>query len=538
MESPAPNSSLESAQRPSGKPYLLDNNIVINIYHLPDDLLSDIFSYAAVPKSLPAQLKIGKATDDIYLDPEEYQGSLAKAFRTARALRLVSRRFNYLATPFLFQHLILIQYVVETLPDGSLAERQQYPGSVAQQGKTFGEMMKNLHGLLAMRPDLGHHCKSLCFTFKEDSQPYDSRYETDEDSGEDGEGKRPQNYIEFPQTVLLNDIYSLMANVRDFQVDVTDLTEKMPEFSQALASMPRLTRLYIMGDVEYLPLVRQIATLPSESMLETLDISCTTAIECVQDEYEAQQAAMLQELQSYAGTGPFTRLLTGFPLGPELLVPLVAWPKRLERLALQIKSQITRHSPQNVPLQPILDTQKQSLTHLCIEGNYGPGLKGFDLRDFPRLEYLALTDSVFSHFDAFRDGRIAPELNARIFAPRLRSFLWVLPRGGTIRRPKIKDFFSDKHEERLRYVLQTALHLKEQSKNTGDWHFKRIWVQSSVMAPESLGQEARRNFENDLRRIDALNDEFGPLEISVRHLPFAKSSTNGDNADGYGWWIG
>lgn len=191
-----------------------------------------------------------------------------------------------------------------------------------------------------------------------------------------------------------------------------------------------------------------------------------------------------------------------------------------------------------MPLQPILDTQKQSLTHLCIEGNYGPGLKGFDLRDFPRLEYLALTDSVFSHFDAFRDGRIAPELNARIFAPRLRSFLWVLPRGGTIRRPKIKDFFSDKHEERLRYVLQTALHLKEQSKNTGDWHFKRIWVQSSVMAPESLGQEARRNFENDLRRIDALNDEFGQLEISVRHLPFAKSSTNGDNADGYGWWIG
>lgn len=58
------------------------------------------------------------------------------------------------------------------------------------------------------------------------------------------------------------------------------------------------------------------------------------------------------------------------------------------------------------------------------------------------------------------------------------------------------------------------------------------------MAPESLGQEARRNFENDLRRIDALNDEFGSLGISVRHLPFARSSTNGDDADGYGWWIG
>jgi hypothetical protein len=297
MKSPAPNTSLGSAQRPSGKPYLLDNNIVINIYHLPDDILSDIFSYAAAPKSLPAQLKIGNAPYDVYLDPEEYQSSLAKAFQTARALRLVSRRFNYLATPFLFQHLILIQHVVETLPDGSLVERQQYPGSVAQQGKSFGKMMKNLHGLLAMRPDFGYHCKSLCFIYKEDPLSYDSRNETDEDSGEDGESKRPQNYIELPQTALLNDIYSLMANVIDFQVNVTDLTEKMPEFSQALASMPKLTRLYIMGDVEYLPLVRQIATLPSDSMLETLDISCTTAVECAQYGYEAQQAIMLQELQ-------------------------------------------------------------------------------------------------------------------------------------------------------------------------------------------------------------------------------------------------
>lgn len=298
MESLAPNTSLGSTQRPSGNPCLLDNNTVINIYHLPDDILSDIFSYAAVPKPLPAQMKIGNApSDDIYLDPEEYQGSLPKAFQPAGALRLVSRRFNYLATPFLFQHLTLLQYAVETLPDGSLAEWQQQPGSVAQQGKTFGKMMKNLHGLLAMRPDLGHHCKSLCFIYTEDPQPYDSQNETDENSGEGGESKRPQNYIEFPQTALLNDIYSLMANVRDFQVDVTELTEKMPEFSQALSSMPRLTRLYITGDVKYFPLVRQIATLPSDSMLETLDISCTTAVECGLYEYEAQRPIMLQELQ-------------------------------------------------------------------------------------------------------------------------------------------------------------------------------------------------------------------------------------------------
>jgi hypothetical protein len=228
------------------------------------------------------------------------------------------------------------------------------------------------------------------------------------------------------------------------------------------------------------------------------------------------------------GTGSITRLLTGTGLGTDVLTALVAWPKRLERLALQVDPyRITTHSYDNGCLQKILDTQKESLTHLRIEGNYELGLHGFDLRDFSRLEQLALDTATMSNFNQFpRNKTIVPELDCRIFGPNLRSLLWVLPWWSAF-DSKVKDFFGKKHEKRLRLLLEMAIKLREHRdmENAGD--FKRVWVQTTIDPPLS-NEKAQRNIEKDLRRINALDDEFRPLGIRITHSPLPKPIQNVD----------
>jgi hypothetical protein len=224
------------------------------------------------------------------------------------------------------------------------------------------------------------------------------------------------------------------------------------------------------------------------------------------------------------GTGSITRLLTGTGLDNDILAALVAWPRELERLALQVDPyRITTHSDDNGSLQKILDSQKESLTHLRIEGNYEPGLYGFDLRDFSRLEQLALDTATMSNFNQFpRNKTIVPELDCRIFAPGLRSLLWVLPWRSAF-DSKVKDFFAKRHEKRLRLLLETAIKLREHGDVGNARHFERVWVQTTIDPPRPI-EKAQRNIEKDLRRINALDDDFRPLGIRITHSPLPKSS--------------
>jgi hypothetical protein len=127
---------------------------------------------------------------------------------------------------------------------------------------------------------------------------------------------------------------------------------------------------------------------------------------------------------------------------PDELAALVAWPKRLERLAMNTNpKQMTTTSVYESSLKHILDAQKDSLTHLRIEGEYEPGLPGFDLRTFSRLEHLALCTTALSHCEQ-------PELIEHIFAPRLRSLLWVQPWWLTGEPMPSYNFFTSKEDER------------------------------------------------------------------------------------------
>ncbi|KAJ4246316.1 hypothetical protein NW762_013667 [Fusarium torreyae] len=346
--------------------------------------------------------------------------------------------------------------------------------------------------------------------------------------GEDDIGSKHEaehernNLIPFP--ALLNDFFNWMTNVTDLHIHEGYHISKIPDFSQALRSMPNLTALKMTGHIDYLQIFDQIITLEQGAALQTLDISDVTTGSW--DYHDSDRQKVIQKLQEHTGTAPFTRLLAGPTLDVEVLMALVAWPKCLERFALHVdSSRIARHLVYDGSLQPALDIQKHSLTHLRIEGDYELGLSGFDLRDFPCLEHLCLCNATMSNFNQHpRNKTVVPDLDARIFAPRLRNLLWRLPWWLT-GKDKMRDFFSRKHEKRLRSLLDMALKLKEE-RSDGEWQFEGIWVQSVLEVPDPLRVKRRRNFDKEMDRLRALGDEFRPLGIDIRHVPVPELKDN------------
>ncbi|KAI1065269.1 hypothetical protein LB507_001219 [Fusarium sp. FIESC RH6] len=216
-------------------------------------------------------------------------------------------------------------------------------------------------------------------------------------------------------------------------------------------------------------------------------------------------------------------------MGTRFLEILLGWPRRLERLVLQTNTQQMSQDVHGGNIQTPLDIVKDSLIQLRIEGDYELGLGGFDLRAFTCLEHLALCTATISNYNQNpRHGTTLPELDLHIFAPRLRSLLWVLP-WWEQRQPKVKDFFGRKHEDRLRGLLQKAVEVKKAREVEGkEWCFERVWLETIRVPLESLEEKARWNFEKDLKRIQDLDDEFKGEGIRVRHLPFPRASVNAE----------
>ncbi|CAJ0553167.1 Ff.00g116790.m01.CDS01 [Fusarium sp. VM40] len=402
----------------------------IHIYHLPNEILSEICLFATLPHLIPGKDLVGVVTSHVPTDAQQYRQLIAKELRMARVLRLVSQRFNRLATPLLFESFLLVQNKLSMTQRGGISEENMTSSPDGKVRRELGTIMEILRDLLSLKPHLRQHCKSLCLVYREKHHmDFNSSGMSDEGHSEEeienGNGQYPEIHTPFPRSGILDDIYTWLVNVTDFQVHIDVWAVEMPNFSVALTSMPKLAVLRITGEVDYLSIFKQLVTVRPDSLLETLDLSNATANGYDYDDTEATAREVYQTLDNVRGTGSMTRLLTGTCLGTDVLTALVAWPRRLERLALQVDPyRITTHSPDNGSLQKILDSQKDSLTHLRIEGNYELGLYGFDLTDFSRLEQLALDTATMSNFNQFpRNKTIVPELDCRIFAPNLRSLL-------------------------------------------------------------------------------------------------------------------
>jgi hypothetical protein len=250
----------------------------IHIYHLSNEILSNICLLTTLPNSLAGKRLVGVIASNVLADAEDYRYLIAEELQMARVLRLVSQRFNHLATPLLFQSLLLVQKKIRMplrvgIPEQDL--RTTYTDGVARE---LGKIMEVLHNILSLRPDLRQHCKSLCFVSKEENllDPYSSD-SSDEGYSDDGtevsNDEIPEMDVSFPRTGILGDIHTWLINVTHFQVHVDGFAKEMPNFSPALISMPKLTILRVTGDVDYLSIFKQLATIRPDSMLMTLDLS-------------------------------------------------------------------------------------------------------------------------------------------------------------------------------------------------------------------------------------------------------------------------
>ncbi|KAF5246878.1 hypothetical protein FAUST_1063 [Fusarium austroamericanum] len=228
----------------------------------------------------------------------------------------------------------------------------------------------------------------------------------------------------------------------------------------------------------------------------------------------------VEMLQGITGTAPFTRLLTSADMHPDQLAAMVAWPRCLERLAMQTNPKLmTTTSVHEGSLQHILDSQKDSLTHLRIEGDYELGLRGFDLRDFPCLEHLCLcTATIFGRDmrDMRRPHGTIPDHYRHILAPRLGSLLWVMPP----KHPETGEFFGPKNQSRVESVMiglkQQQIEYREAGKQCS---LKRIRLQTLRKPVESLPTDAQVKFASHQKWIASFDEFFKDSEPTLQLVP-------------------
>jgi len=129
-------------------------------------------------------------------------------------------------------------------------------------------------------------------------------------------------------------------------------------------------------------------------------------------------------LSARAGTASLTELkLMHFTQGLDALKALVRWPAGLEKFSFEMpisgyyagESALSYYSL--AALQPILATQKATLSHIHIRVIFSQGLQGFNVTGFPNLQSLSLSRDLTGTDTTYV---------ANLVAPRLGVFHWEL----------------------------------------------------------------------------------------------------------------
>ncbi|KAG8675893.1 hypothetical protein FPOAC1_001888 [Fusarium poae] len=515
----------------------LHSKAAVTINHLPNEVLVQIYHYLSDLQDpvLPIEIHDNLPPQELQYGVRQYNDLILTQNYTAVTLRLVSRRFNHLFQQFIIRNIVIVQSKLFLLQERTETPVEMQSSRQFMEAENLAKSMERLRNLMNLNPELGKRCKSLCLAYKQVKVPVRIPGQPDANEGwippeglvrdldiynrgEIFEGFRHEFQLErtiIPDPLWLNNnIYSCFSQVTDVQLHSNHFGNVLPDMTPALSSFPNLTTLRVTGKVDYASLIEQLVEiLTPSSALQTLDLSRAPA------DYWSHGFARIAETLM-ARTAPFTRLLTGPDTCPRILESLVAWPRRLERLVLQTSfSQMNLNWGRGV--QEILDGQKDCLTHLRFQGKYELGLTGFDLRDFPCLEHLALDSATISNRDPRRrDGSTLPDLEQRILAPRLRSLLWVMP----AEQPESGDFFGPDNQSRLENVLFSLGRKRIEYQESGkEWTLKRIWLQTLAEPLESLPADAQDSFASHLKWISR-SDQFcrGPEGPTLQHVPLPK----------------
>ncbi|KAL6920619.1 hypothetical protein FSST1_004645 [Fusarium sambucinum] len=436
------------------------SNAAVTIDHLPNEVLMQIYHCLANLQDpvLPIEIDNNLPAQDLQYDVRQYSDLILTKNYTALMLRLVSRRFNYLFKQFIIENIVIVQSKLFLLQPRGEAPMEMQSSRQFMEAENLAKSMERLRNLLNLNPELGQRCKSLCLAYKQVKVPVRVPSRPDTDEG----WIPPEHLI---QDLDIYNFGSLYEGHEGWQLE-----EKI---------------------------------VPNPSWLNNSIYSCLS--------------------NDVEGTAPFTRLLTGPHTDPDILKAMVAWPRRLERLALQTSpEQMTISQREQGSVQHILDTQKNSLTHLRFEGEYEPGLLGFDLRGFPCLEHLALSSATISDRSWLeRNDNSLADPREHILAPRLRSLLLVMPPNQSEDGESFNFESSNlQAQEIMNTVSEELLEGQEARKERS---LKRIWVQTLTKPLESLPAHAQETFAAHLRNLAWVDDMWGePDGPLLQHVPLPK----------------
>jgi hypothetical protein len=197
-------------------------------------------------------------------------------------LLYVSRRFNFLFKQFAFQNILLVQNRLDFPMEGTATDEDLQSSWQVKEAKKLGIFMENLENIIKQAPELARHCTSLCLSYKEVSVMCYLPRRSAQGGGEGGEDtnhEESDKSIIIPDPAWLNRMCGQLSHVTDLQLhcDPPRGSFTMPDFTSALSSFPSLAMLRVTGAVNYPSIFQQIATLPSTSALQTLDMSGAAA---------------------------------------------------------------------------------------------------------------------------------------------------------------------------------------------------------------------------------------------------------------------
>jgi hypothetical protein len=193
---------------------------------------------------------------------------------------------------------------------------------------------------------------------------------------------------------------------------------------------------------------------------------------------------------------------------PKVLEDLVRWPASLESFDLEYtfgacysRKGLSIEWSLNT-LQPILAIHRTTLLSISIRCiNFG-GLTGFDVRDFPNLQELRLSDATTS--PRYRNYTTDAHLIPNLLAPRLRVFHWDL----TLEDQQCSEslgYFSQEEEDFLRAVAHEAIKVKCPLRMLRITYTPYTWLESDIQYPWD--------------RMDTLNRELQVAGIQVCYNP-------------------
>ncbi|KAL4881419.1 hypothetical protein BJY04DRAFT_218235 [Aspergillus karnatakaensis] len=413
------------------------------ILRLPDELLEGIFRSAC------------------YTSPDNPNYRFINPTAASAALCLVCRRFYHIALPHLYAE-FCVDYDFE---------------DYARKGEAKDP--DRVHSSCAQSPSLWPLCRRLALHCNDEL----SDNETLE---------------------VLLDLTKWFSNTQTFFLsNLGRLDGPWSILRSALMNFSALIELDVSGEHTYdMELGKVIETLGDirSSQIQTLKLGGVSL-----DENTSVSKRLLRTL---AGTASFTTLeLRRFLQTPEILEHLVKWPASLETFKLDYTYGVwhrvnRRYNDWSLStLQPILAIHQTTLRYISISHIDKGGLSGFDMRDFPKLQELRLSEATTSR--GSRNPIAEAHLIPNLLAPRLSVFHWDMTLEVDSHMETIQDF-AQGEEDFLRAFAREAIKAK-----------CPLRLLKITYTPEGIGLDPNSKYPWD--RLDTLDREFQPSGVRLHY---------------------